>query len=139
MALATSKKGPTRITVHAIPHIGKIFLTGFSANIFRYRDVNVKIRRCVQGFRMSYYTVFIYKYIFNNIYIIIYTWYNVNLVNFINVNLVNQVKPGTRKTIFLCTRYHTGIYKYKNILLILYFIYYILKYIYTLKIFFENI
>ena len=40
-------------------HIGKMFLTGFSANIFHYRDVciniYVKIRSFVQVFRSSYY------------------------------------------------------------------------------------
>ena len=40
-----------------LPHIGKIFLTGFSANIFRYRDV--KIRSCVQVFQTSYSTIYV--------------------------------------------------------------------------------
>ena len=45
-----------------LPHIGKIFLTGFSANVFRYRDV--KIRSCMQVFQTSYYTVYKYIYLY---------------------------------------------------------------------------
>ena len=29
------------LVIHATPYFGKIFLTGFSANIFRYRDVKI--------------------------------------------------------------------------------------------------